>query len=510
MSEERVLSIDIDSEIESLSEAQLKGSWQVPAELVRLAFRIGAAEVRVNRCRRGLVLGWPGPVVAEAVLDNLGLALDSRHRVSVRQNAIGALETAGVEGLLWAAGARGARIRVGCSTGAWRWRFEHRHRGRPRMTKEKNSTAEAGVELEWGCTGLDVGRALRWLAAAVRFAPAAVLIDGRPTPRGFAGGLFHLRLEQPVPYRLSLTRGGDSPVLWLLKDGVVSSRAGIPDYPPFEAAVELGGVVASGANDADLRRAASPFLSEIVDRAVWMMVEVAQRMEELADEDKDRLTLLLLRAARRGIRSDSIRRLPLLLPAAGGGCRLSIDDTVGLAERGDRVLSAIDPGDPTGEALVDPQSTLAMTGEIRGLVARLTGIRFQTPPRRLRGIVARGAVWVRGFGSRLARRVRGIMAPRTLIAEELRVGEASVLAALQTGVSGTDIAFCGGGGRVGKNSRTLVAPRASPAMLVGADLAAEDQAWIYPLLLALDTGEEPTAACRQRWLRYLGFRHDVA
>jgi hypothetical protein len=509
VSEERVLSIDIDSEIESLSEAQLKGSWQIPAELVRLAFRIGAYEVRVNRCRRRLVLRWPGPVVAEAVLENLGLALDSRHDVSVRQRAIGALETAGVDGLLWAAGAKGARIRVGCSTGAWRWRFENGPRGRPRMTQEKGSPDGAGVELEWACTGLDVERALRWLAAAVRFAPAAVLIDGRPAPRGFAGGLFHLRLEQPVPCRLGLTRGGDSPVLWLLKDGVVSSRAGIPDYPPFEAAVELGGVVASGASDADLRRAVGPFLSEIVDRAVWMMVEVAQRMEELTDDDQDRLTLLLLRAARRGVRADEIRRLPLLRAAAGDAHRLSINDTVGLAERRDRVLSAIDPGDPKGEALVDPQSTLAMTSEVRGLVARLTGIRFQTPPRRLRGIFARGAVWMRGFGSRLARRVRGMKAPRTLIAEELRVGEASVLAALQTGVRGTDIAICEGTGRVGKTSRTLVVPRACPTLLVGADLAAEDRAWIYPLLLALDTGEEPTAACRERWLRFAGFRHDL-
>ena len=33
-------------------------------------------------------------------------------------------------------------------------------------------------------------------------------------------------------------------MLWLLQDGVVSARAGIPGYPPFEATVELGGVAA--------------------------------------------------------------------------------------------------------------------------------------------------------------------------------------------------------------------------------------------------------------------------
>jgi hypothetical protein len=509
VSREQILSIDIDSEIENLSEAQLRGRWQVPAEIVRLAFRIGAAEVRVSRRRRGLVFGWHGPVVEDEVLYNLGFALDSSLDGSARQGAIDALEAAGVEGLLWAAGARGARIRVDCSTGGWRWRFEHRHRSRPRVTKARIPRTEAGVELEWACKGLDLGRALRWLAAAVRFAPSAVVIDGRPTPRGFTDGMYHLRLEQPVPSRLGLTRGGDSPVLWLLKDGVVSSRAGIPDYPPFEAAVELGGVVASGASAADLRRAASPFLGEIVDRAVWMMVEIGGRMEELAEDDRNRLSLLLLRAARRGIRGDEIRRLPLLRPAEGDDRRLSLNDTVKLAERRDGVLSAIDPDDLSGAALVDPQSTLAMTSEVRGLVAGLTGVRFQTPPRRLRGLMVRGALWVRGLVTRLARRARGSMAPRALTTEKVQAGEARLLQALNESVSGCDIALCEGRGRVGRVSRTLVVPRANPALLVGSKLAADDPAWTYPLLLALDGGEEPTGACREQWLRFAGFRHNL-
>jgi hypothetical protein len=36
--------------------------------------------------------------------------------------------------------------------------------------------------------------------------------------------------------------------------------------------------------------------------------------------------------------------------------------------------------------------------------------------------------------------------------------------------------------------------------MVGADLISVDAAWLYPLLLALDTGRDPPEDLRRRWL----------
>ena len=99
-----------------------------------------------------------------------------------------------------------------------------------------------------------------------------------------------------------------------------------------------------------------------------------------------------------------------------------------------------------------------------------------------------------------------MMAPRPLTIEELTAAEHDVLAILQSGVDGTTVTLCDGGGRVGTTSRNLVVPRASLALSAGSDLALKDQGWAYPLLLALDTGWEPTAACRERWLQMVGFQ----
>ena len=279
-----ILSIDVSSELETLCEAQLRGTWQVPAQLVRLALRVGANDVSVDGRRRGFVVAWSGPLVESGVLADLRAALDVKGSPEDRQRAIAAIEGSGMEPLLWASGLRGARIRVTITRGREQWCFEHRRRA-SRLMKKRGAERPSTVEIEWRCAGLDRRRAKRWLAIAARFAPARVLVDGSPGPRHFAGGLFHLRIESPVQCRLGLTRNGDDPVLWLLRDGVVSTRATVPGFPPFEAAVELGGLVAPGASSADLRRAVTPHLEKIVDRAVWMMVEVAGRLSEMAPSD---------------------------------------------------------------------------------------------------------------------------------------------------------------------------------------------------------------------------------
>ena len=320
MKGEDLLAIDVSSELRSLCSAQLRGTWQVPAELVRLALRCGARGIHVNRERRGFVVRWKGGPISATALEDLRVALDRKRGVEERQHAISEVERTGTQPLLWAAGLRGARLRVEGTGGESAVQFSYREGGRPQLNRAPSSREADSVEIRWACARLDRHRAAEWLLMALRFAEADVVVDGTVVSRNFEGGLYNLRLSKPVPCRLGLTRQGDEPVLWLLQDGVVSARAGIPGYPPFEAAVELGGVVEMGASSADLRRAVTPYVTALVDRAVWMMVEVADRIPEMSESLRQRFAILLLRAARRGLREAEVCELPIFSTALGGDC----------------------------------------------------------------------------------------------------------------------------------------------------------------------------------------------
>lgn len=496
---QNILSIDVSSELETLCKAQLRGIWQVPAELVRLALRIGANEVSVGRRGRGFVVSWNGPLIDNGILSDLRTALDVNVSPSDRQTAIAAIEGSGTEGLLWASGLRGSRTRITIAGGHDQWRFEHRRRT-SRLVKNANAEHPGRVEIEWRCRGLDRRRAMRWLAIAARFAPARVVINGQPGARHFVGGLFHLRVEDPLPCRLGLTRTGDDPVLWLLRDGVVSTRATIPGYPPFEAAVELRDLVPPGASSADMRRAVTPYLEELVDRAVWMMVEVSDRLSEMDTMDADRICLLLLRAARKGLRTNDICRLELVQNAADRRRRLSVEEIRELAGRCGGVLSAIDHYGHAGEGLIDPESTLLVSSEIRDLLTELTGVRFQSPTLRESRVVD----GIRTITGRLVRRWRGLIAGRAVPLDELRPEEIAALTAMRSAMSPFGVQLCEGRGSAGRTSRGVVVPRTNPVMTAGADLVAAKPEWLYPLLLALDAGSEPPNELRERWLRASG------
>jgi hypothetical protein len=496
-----LLAIDVGSELRTLCEAQLRGTWQVPAELVRFAVRLGATEIEVDRRRLGFRFRWRGSAVGESVLRNLRSALDRGCPAAERQQAIGALEADGAEALLWAAGLKGARLRVDCTGQQGGMTFTHRDGGRPQYSVLKNGGHPPTVELRWTCGRLDRSKSLVWLRMAVRFVDGTVRVNRRPVPRGFVGGLYHVRLEKPLSCRVGLTRSGDHPVLWLLKDGVVSARAAIPGYPAFEAAVELGGLVPGGAGSADLRRAVAPYVNELVDRAVWMMVEVAERMPEMGDRDRHLISTLLLRAARRRIRDHEVRSLPLVPTASGGENRLSVEDIRRLAMRRGNVLAAIDPDAMSGDALADPEATLVASSEIRGLLSELVGVRFQAPSRRSRRLADRIGPWSRRVATKVARRIRGMAGSRPVDPDSLSEDEQTLLAALQATDPTRKIALCRGGGKVRVSSRGLLLPRENPLTVAGAECVRGDSSWAYPVLLALETVETPPSSLRERWRR---------
>ena len=501
---DRFLTIDVSSELATLCEAQLRGIWQVPAELVRLALRIGAADVSVRSRRRWFEISWEGPTIDDGVFADLQSALATGLGPDLRQAAIAALERSGMEGLLWAAGLPGARLRIECSDGERHWHFQDRSHRQPRPMKGAGSDAPKSVVIQWRCAGLDRRRASRWLAIATRFAPARILLDASVMPTGFVGGLYHLRLEEPVPCKLGLTRTGDEPVLWLLRDGVVSARASVPGYPPFEAAVELGGLVAPGASAADMRRAATPFLGDLVDRAVWMMVQVADRMPEMVPIDRERLGLLLLRAAHKGIRTREICRLPFLETASGDDLRLSVEEIRQLADQRGGLLAAIEAGERTTGDLVDPRSTLIASSEVRHLLAELTEVRFQPPPHHHRSFHKRVRDRIRAAADHVLRRTRGVFARREVPPGDLRPHETGLLEAIRAAMSPVGVSICEGRGAIGWTRGGVVVPRFHPAIKAGTGLVSADAAWLYPLLIALDTGQDPPEDLRGRWLETFG------
>ena len=496
-----LLSIDVGSELRSLCEAQLRGTWQVPAELVRFALRCGARHVRVDRRGRGFVVKWQDGPIAKDALNDLGAALDRQRGVEERQRAITDVEKAGAQPLLWAAGLRGARLQVECANGPSALRFSYRERGRPQLTSGYPEGDTGGVVIRWSCAGLDRRRAVKWLLMAVRFAAGEVVIDGSAVSRDFEAGLFHVRLDSPLPCRLGLTRRGDEPVLWLLQDGVVSARAGIPGYPPFEAAVELGGLTAAGSSAADLRRAVTPYLSALVDRAVWLMVEVADRIPKMSGELRQRLAVLLLGAARRGLKEGEVRNLPLLGTAAGGDRLMSVREIQELAaQRGGR-LPTIDTEDLARDRLMDPAATLVASAEVRGLLAELIDVRFQTAPCRVRSARERLRVWSRIRFEALKRRFAGLAGFRRLDEQELSAGEKSLLEISRMAVAPDRVNMCRGGGEVRRSARDLLIPRENRVVAAAADDLGEKSEMAYPVLLALGLANRLPVRFRGRWRR---------
>lgn len=496
---DELLAIDVPSELRTLCEAQIQGVWQIPSELVRLALRRGATEVSVEHRRGGFLFRWQEAAVSEADLRRLETALDSERASEDRQRAIVGLEASGAQALLWAGGLRGARLKLRSTTGERRLSFDHRRGRRPPLCYSAEDTREVGTVLEWSCSGLDRARATTWIRSSARFAPVQVLIDGKPIPSGFPGGLYRVQLESPLPCQLGLTRTGDDPLLWLLQDGVASTRASVPGYPAFHAAVELGGIVPPASSAADLRRAVTPFLPELIDRAVWMMVRVADRLQRLPETDRQRLTVLLLQAALGGLRSEEVRHLPLVPLAGGGGRRVSIEELEETARRRGGSLCIIDAESKPDEVLADTETAVRISDEERGLLTELLEVRFLAAPRRRRGVLSLAAGRMRTAVLVLKERLRGLVRPRVLPANQLRPEELSLLAALRSALEPTTVDLCGGGGGLRRTARGVLVARNHPAVKAGAALVDRDPTWLYPLLLALCFRDSPSPELRERW-----------
>ncbi len=465
-----LLAIDVDAELAAVGSEELHGPWQVPAELVRMCLRLGADEVVVETRRRGFRLAAAGAEVTAGHLRALASSCDRRRDGAERHARLRQLEDDGGLPLLWAASVAGASLVARAGGVEVRLR-----RGTAVELTGRTGGRGRGFELELAAWAWARRRAADWLRSAARFAPAPVRLDGADLRTGFGRTGWRIAVERPLPAAVLVGCGGDAPSLWLLQHGVVSTRATVPGYPPFRAALELGSVLPGPATPAALHAAATPHLRSLAETAVAAMLRVA----ETGDGDACRRLLApLVAAADAGILRDRVLAAPLVErrgPAAG--VRMSLAELAAWARRGSGPLPACDAGDR--RAAGGPADCVVLAGDDRAAVAGLLGVRFR-PVRRPLGprfseVRARALAHLGCLLERLPRPLRA--APD----DELSAAERALLDALRAAHPPAEPEVVGfHRGRVGRLRAAgggVLLPRRAATVQAAGRLVAADSRW---------------------------------
>ncbi len=231
-------------------------------------------------------------------------AEDERHDAAVT------LESAGDLALLWALAVPEGRVRltVGSTAGAVAARRDRAGRVQLRETVSR----EPGVTFEMHSPGRSGRQTVDWLRAACRYASIPVRLDGEDLRLGIDGGSHRMRIADPLPCVVHLGTTGEGPSLRLVRHGLLVTRATVPGYPRFIAAVELAGVASGSGSAADHRSAVTPFLPALVDRVIGGMLRLAVDLPRLDRARSTPIVRELLRAADLGLRVAEVRGAPLV------------------------------------------------------------------------------------------------------------------------------------------------------------------------------------------------------
>jgi len=493
-----LFAIDVAAEVRTLCDAQIQGPWQVPAEIVRLANARGAARVEIDRIRGGFCFRCDGVLADLEELTDLARVFDADAPRMRRQAAIARVESAGLSALLWATGLQGARLGLVARTGGGSNRLEARG-ARVALRVDEVETGSPSTILTWRCRGLGSRRAIAWLRTALRFVPIPVEICGRPVERGFADGLYRMRIADPLPGELALTVSGDAPTLWLLEHGVLSARAVVPGFPAFSAAVEMSRQAPAGSNADVLRAEANPHLESLIDEAVRMMLLLVDRLPSVDEMVRKRLTTLLLRSAVLGLRRDQILASPIVRVREGSRRRMESPSALAAraAEQGG-VVAAVEPG--SGDESDFEDLVIETTTEERSLLTELLDIRIESLDggrRRLR--------FSRALGDAL-RRVRqavlGFFGPRALDRGRLTEDERRLLDF--AAAAGVELAFYDGAGMARRNRSACLVGRDRPEVRAAAITLRSGEEWLYPALLAVAGNDlDIPREVRDRWRAHL-------
>jgi hypothetical protein len=305
--------------------------------------------------------------------------------------------------------------------------------------------------------------------------------------------------------------------VWILLDGIVAAHVAVPGVPAFEAAVEARPLFPRGAPlppPSALREAVEPFLEKLTARALDCVLRAAKDIDRLPGASHARVREWVLAAARKKLRTPEMRSAPVFRAIASRGAeekRLSIDGLESLAA-GARSLVALFPDQEPAKFLLPPLAVPVLDATERGRLSALIGVSFRPPPPRRTegGALARlraGIASLRHSASDLIARLTHPFEGRPIAEASLGPGERAFLATVREHVmteacDELDVRFVEGAGPIRHFLRprpSLHLPRRNPVVAAALATLTRDEAWIYPVALALEALPRP--ATRSTFLR---------
>jgi hypothetical protein len=514
-----LLSIDVGAELRTLSEAQLQGPWQAAAELVRHAVQSGAVAVTVTIGRRGFSVQYAEAAIPASLLQSLAVAIDPNQPRDQRHSAIVNLEAGGAEPLLWSAGIANATLSISTQSGRSQTSFRSQPGRSPYLERAGQPEPCMVTEVRVSGVRFEVRRAIDWTRYACSFAPIPITVNDQPVAALFPAAMYQMRLRRPLMGYMGITAIGDAPRLWLMRHGVLVTRAGVPGYPAFRAALEMARLVPPRAAGAAMREAVSPYLSSVIDQAVGMLIRLSPKLPGLPEVSRQRIASLLLRSAQLKLRRGEVFGVPLVkvLGAAGDRRRpswLSLNQLAALPAIASGTMFALAPEQKLRRYALAAGPVAIVSAEERGSLGEILSLHFETPPRQriwsLRWVVKRLWPTTRRLLTGWWLWFRGLGHGRVLDPVELNSEEQIFLAGAQRGLisegsGGLEIAFCEGAGPIhhsGWQQRRLLLPRRNPAVVRSVRTAANDPEWLYPALLAVSSDSGTVVPkLRSHWVR---------
>ncbi len=529
-----LLRIDFDAAIGKLAGAQLQGTWQLPAELARLAIASGARSIDLDVEPRHLTMRAPGARWDQRMIADFASVLDRRLEAADRHRAMVDLEERDAFALsaIASSSLRSVTLTLGGEEGL---ELTLTAAGDLVVNMPAGDDAEPPSDVRLRVEGLaiDAERAATWLRRAGRFSTVPIAIDGVRISHGFHAPLIAKRLEvrakspgtnpldapSPLPTHLAIARRGSTPRLWLLRHGIIATHATIPGYPAFEAALEMaalddaarsrksgsrapsrpGGGPVEYRNAAALREALGPYLESLVDDAVCLTIELGGRAEALPEKYRARVARLLLRSALKRRRLSAVSGVSIFPLLDAEGRRLVSIDLIGrlvrVEEGGDCALDAVAPEEDPKRYAMAGRGALAISRGERALLGELLSVVFSRPPARARqGLVPR-------LRERFDRHLPRLGARGAPVADsELSAAERDLLARLRADGSIT-AEFRTGDGKVQRDGEDrLLLPRDNATVAACVRAVERDAAWLYPAAVALTDGRElPGLEMRRQW-----------
>ncbi len=472
------LEIDLDAGFRAVARHQLAGTWQVPAELVRMAISCGARDVEAHIRSRKTIIEAIGAEVPFAAIEGLATILDDGGN-DLRLGAFAALEDLDAMALGWAVGSNPRRLKIEQRSPEGGIALVRNGESRAQVTR-LNPAGESILRVVIESPNIDHQQAAAWLRTAGRFAEIPLRLNNEDIRSDLTSGCFRSRLERPLPTSVALGVSLETPRLWLLRHGILEARVSVPGWPAFEGAVELAGEVGGWVSPADLRRSVAPHLPDLISRVVGLMLRIVPRFPDLKPSCREALVAALLTAVEKGVRRQEVERAPIF-QLAGDGRR----QWVSLADL-DR-WSGPPPAvvDPTNrsQALGIPTLRLGERELVR--VGAILGIVFRSVPPA--GYTV--GTWLRGALGSVLQSIWALLGSPSIPDENLRPGERNLARGLARSYffPGGDVSvvFISGRGPVRQTRLVLRLPRGNPLVQECVRAVSGDSRWLYVAARAL-------------------------